>query len=704
MSLLAPSTLANEPGSRLRLEELIVTARKREESLQDISESITAFSSADIEDGSISNLKAVVALTPNTILNRSYRLGVVNLSSRGHETPQQGDAPMVISFDGAVAPAQDFINQDLFDIERIEVLRGVQGALYGQGAIAGAINVITKRPANELESAVHLRAGNESSYRLGGSVSGPIVDDTLLFRLAAVYSDSGGFIDNTVRGDKADPYEEFAIRASIFANLERVGVDFRLSYTDTTAGNAFYDSVPFKDPTNPALGIIDSEIEFKNNSNLPTTENRQLFNSTLKLNIELGEGELTSVTSYSTSEQDNFGDLDFTPDEVPFGIQDVRFDVDVINQEIRYSSDDSNSFRWVMGVFAQEREIYNQFIIPQLIPANTIPAPTVLDPSLYNYTPLAFDQRMITESSSYGAFINTSYDLSNALILNLALRYDSDEVEDTYTGESATLLADPLRNVTRTFDELQPKVGLSYHWAENSMAYINLAHGFRSGGANPLNSSTTLSGTPRILEAEIVDSIEVGLKTYLMEERVLLDIALFNNDIENRQNYFFGANLQNMVNVNDATAKGVEFALAAAATDYLNLELSFGLIDSEIDDFDGTALNVGNKLPMTPESTFGFTANYRQPLSNSDSEFFGRLAYKRIGKIYHDSENLIVADEHPELDIRFGIEKDSWNIAFFVENATDERTFLNYAGVAGNNGSVLPNRPRRYGIETRYQF
>ena len=126
-------------GEEPVLEEILVTARKRTETVQEIPESFTVFSESQIEDAGITRMKDVADLTPNLVLRQSYRMGVVNLSARGLAAPQQGDSPLVVNFDGVQAPAQDFINQDLFDIERIEVLKGPQGALYGAGAIGGAI-------------------------------------------------------------------------------------------------------------------------------------------------------------------------------------------------------------------------------------------------------------------------------------------------------------------------------------------------------------------------------------------------------------------------------------------------------------------------------------------------------------------------------------------------------------------------------------
>ncbi|MCY3771277.1 MAG: TonB-dependent receptor, partial [Gemmatimonadetes bacterium] len=137
--LLCVPVYAQEP----ELEEILVTARKRSESVQDIPESITVFSESQVEDAGITRIKDVADLTPNLVLRQSYRMGVVNLSARGLAAPQQGDSPVVVNFDGVQAPAQDFINQDLFDIDRIAVLKAPQGALYGAGAIGGAINVVT---------------------------------------------------------------------------------------------------------------------------------------------------------------------------------------------------------------------------------------------------------------------------------------------------------------------------------------------------------------------------------------------------------------------------------------------------------------------------------------------------------------------------------------------------------------------------------
>ena len=226
------------------LEEILVTARKRTESVQEIPESLQVFSETLIEDAGITRMQDVADLTPNLVLRQSYRMGVVNISARGLATPQQGDSPLVVSFDGVQVPAQDFINQDLFDIERIEVLKGPQGALYGAGAIGGAINIIAKQPTNEFDAFAKLRIGNKDALRLVGGLSGPILEDRLFYRLAGVHQDRDGYIKNSLTGDLLDFLEETVLRGGLFFSHDRLSIDARASITNTEAGASFYESLP----------------------------------------------------------------------------------------------------------------------------------------------------------------------------------------------------------------------------------------------------------------------------------------------------------------------------------------------------------------------------------------------------------------------------------------------------------------------------
>jgi outer membrane receptor protein involved in Fe transport len=239
------------------LQEVVVTARKGvAESVQKIPEAIRAIGAKEIEAAGIVRLQEAVLLTPNIVINPSYRMGVVNLSSRGHSTPQQGDAPMVINFDGVQAPAQDFINQDLFDIDRIEILKGPQ-PLYGAGAIAGAINVITAAPTNDYEGFIKATLGNGDSSRVAAGFSGPIIEDKLFFRISGVDTNRDGLIKNTLSGDPVDFLHEQSIRASLLGVFDSLRVTLTGGYTKTpNAGASYYESIPLKPDPVPQIDSL----------------------------------------------------------------------------------------------------------------------------------------------------------------------------------------------------------------------------------------------------------------------------------------------------------------------------------------------------------------------------------------------------------------------------------------------------------------
>ncbi|HEY0939885.1 MAG TPA: TonB-dependent receptor [Steroidobacter sp.] len=704
--------------------EIIVTARKggRGESVQRIPESIRAFGSQEIESAGLTRIEDVVELTPNIVLQPSYRLGVVNLSARGHSTPQQGDSPIVINFDGVQAPAQDFINQDLFDIERIEVVKGPQ-PLYGAGAIAGAINIITKQPSNEQQGFAKIRYGNADAVRGVAGFAGPIVNDKVYFRLSGVHQRRDGYIQNTFTGDPVDFLKESAIRGSLHGDFNSVRVDLKGAYTHTEAGASYYESFPLiPDPVpqidslfGGRLGRLGSDISdarFENSSSTPTEESREVRTASAKVEVDLADGILTSVTGYNKSTQSDFGDLDFQPADIL--LQDVRYDVRVFNQELRFASDPGEPFRYVVGGFFQKRKIYNQVVVllgdfttgyKTLQAARTNPLNSVLT-----------DGRDDVSSDAFGAFLNVDYDITQRLTLNVVLRYDTIDYQTSYAGENPAFLAMPLASASQTFDQWQPKFNLSYELADDVLAYANYARGFRSGVPNP--TAAYAGGLPRFIKPETSDEFEVGVKSSFFDRKLQLNASAFISDIHNRHHYFYGASLQSMTTYQKARVKGMEVELNALLARGLELQVSGGLMSAKIDsheitqytDFTTGAValtvdNRGNVLPDTPERTFNAALLYRTAVSSS-LEGTARVSWRYTSRIYFDTENQISDTGGKSfLDLRAGLESSNtgWGATLFMENVTDERTYTNYA-YSGGQGNYLPNQPRTYGIELDYRF
>jgi iron complex outermembrane receptor protein len=704
---------------------IIVTALKGAEgaNVQDVPESIRAFGSKEIEAAGITAIKDVVELTPNIVLQPSYRLGVVNLSARGHSTPQQGDSPIVINFDGVQAPSQDFINQDLFDIERIEVLKGPQGALYGAGAIAGAINIITKQPTNDSEGFAKLTVGNQDAIRAVAGFSGPLVTDKLFYRVSGVYQSRDGYIKNRLTGNPVDYLDEYAIRGALSADLDTVRIDLKASYTHTDAGASYYESFPLLPDPVPAidslfggpLGRFGSDIsngQFVNTSGVQTEESREVLSLSGKLEADIAGGVLTSVTGYNKSKQKDFGDLDFQPANIL--LQDVRYDVDVYNQELRYASDPGASVRYVVGGFFQHRKIYNQVIV--LLGDFTTGHMSVADARNNPLNSVLTDGRDKVSSNAWGAFVNLDYDLTPELTFNAAIRYDKVDIKTRYVGEAPAFLALPGQNAEATFDQWQPKLSVSYKPTDDVMLYANYARGFRSGVPNP--TAAFAGGLPRFIKPETSDAFEVGIKTSFFDNSVDLNVALFHEDINNRHHYFYGASLQSMTTYRRANVDGAEIELNARLAPGLTFQASGGLMSTKIAsdeiteyrDFTTQAValtvnNRGNILPDTPQRTFNAALRYETDISEA-LKLSGRIAYRYSSKIYFDTENLI-ADTGAKnfVDLRLGIANEGagWGLGLFADNVTNERTYSNYA-YSGGAGNYLPNQPRTYGVELNYKF
>ena len=697
------------------LEEVLVTARKRTESVQEIPESITVMTGSEVDDAGVTRIKDVADLIPNFVLRQSYRLGVVNLSARGFATPQQGDSPIVVNFDGVQAPAQDFINQDLFDIERIEVLKGPQGALYGAGAIAGAFNVITKQPTNEFEAFAKLRLGNGDARRLVGGVSGPIVEDRIYYRLAAVYQDHPGYITNSLTGDLLDFLDESVVRGSLFFDLDRLSLDIRGSVTATDAGASYYESLPLlADPVpeidllfGGPLGRLGSDISrgtFENHSNVQTVEERQVATLSAKVDLDLAGGILTSVTGYNNSEQYDYGDLDFQPIDVL--IQDVRFDVEVFNQEIRFASDPGNRFRWVGGVFYQRREIFNQVLV--IIGDFTVGARTIADSKAQPGNWILTDTRDVFDSSAFGVFLSTNYDLSDDVVMTTAARWDRLDIDTRYVGQDPNLIHIPNASASASFGKFQPKLNVAYAVDEVILLYADVARGYRSGVPNP--TSAFAGGLPRFIEPEVADTVEIGGKSSFWGGRASLNVAVFRSDIDNRHHYFYGAALQSMTTYDEARVTGFEVDFEVLLGPDLQLSSSFGKLNAEIVsdeitnyydvDTGEVALSVntkGNTLPDTPETSLNLALVYERPVQR-DVNVFARVALKHVGRMFFDTENFIEnAGGSNYVDLRIGLRAEQWDIVLFGANVTNERNYSNYA-YSGTQGNYLPNQPRTYGV------
>ena len=262
--LAAPAVAQTVDADQPVLEEVIVTARRRTENLQEIPESVSVLTAEMLEAARIDNLRELSGLVPNVSMfsgEQSFRAGVIQLVVRGITTPQNGEAPMSFVVDGVTIPEIDFINQDLIDIESIQVLRGPQGALYGRGALGGAVLINTKQPGTEVTGYIAgaIEEGDDTRLRFG--LSGPLVGDTLFFSLSGSSIDRDGLINNTTLDRPVDFKDSTMVRGGLkYLINDDLTIDWNLNYLDSVIGGGIYSIGPLADLNRDFEDSIDQSI------------------------------------------------------------------------------------------------------------------------------------------------------------------------------------------------------------------------------------------------------------------------------------------------------------------------------------------------------------------------------------------------------------------------------------------------------------
>lgn len=679
------------------LDEILVTARKQTDKLSELPDSITIISEDMIETAGISNVEDFLQMTPNVVAMQGLKPGFVTITSRGITTIQENEAPMAVVIDGVVVPAIDFINQDLFDIQQIEVLRGPQGSLYGANALAGAINITTKAPTNEFRGKLKAGLGNAGYGQVAGVFSGPLVENELYFRAAANYRDEDGTLKNIYDGGKVDFYEEFGLRGQLRWDVsDSLQVELRGKYIDTTAG-AVYNAT-----TDAAIpGQINDFNNVKMDYNTPGEDTRELQDYSLKIDWSLANGgSLTFISGYGVTEDDVIGEGDWLPTTATHidasGLSGFLFDTfqnwavetEAFSQEIRYNSASDQRVRYNIGAFYQKRERD----IALLVGGGS---DGIVDPGL------AFiNDKDNSDSEQRAVFGQASIDLTEQLELTLGLRYDEDErssVSDVAGGPAP---------VEDTFSKLQPKVSLAYQWDEDLLTYMTLARAFRSGGFNA--DDTLVGGTlfPRRYEAEVADSFELGFKAMLAEKRLRIHGAVFHIDYENQQFFFPTLQGQILTNFPETKIDGAELEVFGNLTDNLTITTSYGVSNAKVEAADEQGSFKGNHSPQVNEYTFNTGVEYTQPLTDL-LDLTLRVDYERRGPIYWNVENTLRTPEKDYMNLYLVLKSGSWSLNAFAKNVTNERqpveVLENFPGILDAHAR-RPNLERRYGVSVEYQF
>ena len=683
-AMLAPAEpIHAESQDNTAIEEIVVSSRYRAEKLSDVPDSITPFTLGDIERYRIERINRVASLTPNLRFSDDQEVGVSTLVIRGvRQNRGTGQPPVSFRIDGVSATNNLLTTQELFDIESVDVLRGPQGALYGRNAIGGAILISTRQPSAEPEYGFRLSAAQGQDFTLAGSASGPIGDDGLLYRASFRIQDREGQLKNAYLDNQYVDYKESAAFRGrlLFKPSEKLSVDLRGQYLDQDGGSGYFmpGSEGFLPLPPPAAPILFGNPTYEIQSNRIGRSFVKSWETSAKIDYDLGWGTLTSITSYTDVDSGNDQDLDQTLFEA---IDIIVIDKsETIAQELRLVSDSDKALRWVAGIqyFTQDRfrSLATTFL--------GTPVP-----------PAAQD----LELEDFAAFGNLSYDLTEDLELTLAFRYDEETPKDTTQGRS------------ETFSELQPKASLAYSFREGLLAYVTIGKGFRAGGFNNLApGSNFLPG----FDAESLVSYETGFKGTSPGGRFRGGVSLFFIDYDDQQYFLFDqTGTQANINVRKSEITGGELEITALPTESLQINFGLGFTDSKIkeyEDIPGVLVPaseiIGRKVPGAPVWSLNLALQHTHALTAA-LDLVSRLDYEHRDKTYWTLDNLDTQPAYDLTNLSLALENERWSTRLYVENLFDEEyiEWFFAARFIGLPADIAwPSKPRQFGLEYSLRF
>jgi iron complex outermembrane receptor protein len=706
------------------LEEVIVTARKRDETFRDVPVTVDVLTEQTIKDAGIDSTRDFVAMIPNVTLVETQNAGNSFITVRGISQARNSEPSVAVLVDGVLESNPYEFDQELFDVRQIEVLKGPQGALYGRNAIGGAIIIRTKDPSDQFEGTARVGLGNGTSERAQVALSGPIdAAGTLKYRASLNFYNTDGYLDNAYLGQKADPVRDYSGRLRLLWKAsDAITGDFR-AYVDHLETRAYYFVIPRDNEANPFASFttapnandVTSPIQVNN----PGEDNRDIRDLVAKFDFDTGAGTITSITNYDRTKEIDTGDaFDFRPRATSIfqallgtDLNQSQFiDVQAWSQELRFTSPQMGAFSWIGGAYFVHTE---RFISTgNMVDEGLGVFPVYEQPRLTGVNPSATFLADSQNNNAWAVFGDATYELSKQWELDGALRYDEDSRQNrTDTPPSfLALLGDPtavsgeIRK--HTWSELQPKGTIRYKPSDDITFYGGWSRGFRSGGFNQTgvgaaarNSAPPVLGVNDLFNAEVADTWEVGVKGQFLDRRLNAGLSLYRTKSTN--GYFFvflAANsTQNLGNLS-ANYKGAELQLSARPTDRLDVYVNFGYTDSEITAMADPTV-IGNQAPLVSKTTFNAGIQYKQPLQGSLNGLI-RLDYQNIGRTWWEPYNLTSRDPVNLLDLRAGVEGDKWSVMAWSKNLTNEK----YNAEFSPGGFLWRALPRRYGVDLNYRF
>lgn len=752
---------SQQATAQAMLEEIVVTARKVEENIQDAPITVNAMTAAQLEDAGVTQTADYIQFIPNVTLAESQTIGTSFLTVRGLSRVRNGELPVAVVVDDVlIVNARQFIGQ-VFDTQQIEVAKGPQGALYGRNASNGAIIVTTKPPSDEPEGHVKLSYGTADEMGVEGSYSGPISDNAA-FRLSGRVVNRDGYFHNVTRDEDVDPYEDRTLRARLsWSPSDTISVDLKGQVSKHSGkgigfhwpGAAQFEIFGVFLGTAEELGVTVDQVvtEGANLTGLPYVANnpdrgtRDTSTFSVKIDASFDFADVKSVTTYDELQTSSVAD------RAPYlsyfdGTQHSFVDVDGWSQEIRFTSNSDGPLSWQFGGYYLAWERLRSTVsgidkgqgnirvidVPEFEDSTN---PTGVDPGSF----LSF----VEDSDAQAVFGSVEWAMTDQFSVSVAGRYDRENREqlvnpyntagrvysradasgvnrpygasacsgapgdmpDVTCGAYATfseLLANtrPSRETNEAeFSKFQPKVTLGFAATDEINLYGSWGIGYRAGQFNYPGIGIISATANEFIEQEENSAFEVGVKGDYGNFR--FNAAWFSSSVDNTQYFPFDglAFVQVFEDIDEADLDGFELEAAWRPLENLDLYAAYGKTNTEITAYAERPGTVGNDLPYVPKDTFNAGARIEFDLG-AGLTFFARADYERRGEQYWTPENTHPRDTLSLVNLRAGLEGDNWATSLYVNNAGDKE----YNSEVVTPLFVHPAAPRVWRVDFRYNF
>ena len=717
------------------MEEVVVTAQKKEENIQEVPISITKMTGDRVTarfaggEDILALAQAAPGLHVETsngrLAPRFYMRGLGNA-----DFTQAASQPVSVVFDDVPMEKVGFKSFPVFDVDSIEIGRGPQGTLFGRNTTAGMVHISSRRPTEETEGYVRANLGNIGTRNIEAAIGGTVIEDQLMARVSILHQNRDNWVDNgfTQQDDALGGFDIFAIRLqALFTPSDDFSVLFLHQRQDQDGNSAsLFRANVLSQGSNDLNDNYDRDTVFFDGGNGNPARIKS-HGTTLKMDWDLGDYTVTSITSYQDIyDREGRGDIDggfgclftcsgpsgpastpFSPFASPFVVNvdtGSVIDANQLTQELRLASNLDGAFNYQVGVFYFKDEFSN-------ISSNQSAGAAVY----------SANSTSDIENRAWAIFGQGTYELAEDLKLTFGLRYTDDEKDAQHIRNPFTAPA-PLAPISLQDDNVSWDISLSKTTAAGNQLYARAASGFR---AQTIQDRLQDDPTVTTADSETINSFEIGYKA--LWDRVRLNAAAFYYSVDDMQLVAVGGadNSTRLLNADKGTGSGIEVEVEYAVTDNLIFSAGFGSADTTIKqqglatapcgsglcttldpiDANGNAVIDGNSFQHAPEWTLNFEIDYTAPLSNGD-EIYVYTDWKFKGEtqdfLYESIEYTFDSQFEGGLRAGYRSTANNYEVGIFARNITDEDNVI--GGIDFANLTAYVNQPRVIGVEAAFKF